>query len=465
MNKNLFFQELKSKKVGIIGLGVSHTNLVHFLLAKDIDVTVLDKRDEQDLGDDCKLLTSKGAKFILGSTYLDDLTQFDVVFRTPGMYYLIEPLTKARENGVVVTSEMEVFFELCPCQTYALTGSDGKTTTTTLIGEFLKASGKTVHVGGNIGRALLPIIDEIKEDDICVVELSSFQLISMRNSPNISVITNLSPNHLDVHKDMEEYTNAKVNIIAHQSAFSRTVLNYDNQPTVDLAPIVRGELLWFSCKEKVPQGVYLDKDGYIVSVYKGVETKIMHRKIIKIKGIHNIANFMTAICATLGVIDQEIIRKLARDFAGVEHRIEFVREIEGVRYYNDSIATSPSRTISGLNAFREKVILIAGGYDKNLSYEPLAPVICSKVKNLILIGATSTKILDALKSHKDYEKRNAKDKLHITRASTLEDAVATARVLAESGDIVMLSPASASFDMYKNFEERGVHYKKLVNEL
>lgn len=461
MNINVFFAELKSKKVGIIGLGVSHTDLVSFLLKRDIDVTILDKREKSSIGEDYDKLSNQGAKFILGEKYLEDLSKFDVIFRTPGMYYLSKELTKARENGVIVTSEMEVFFDLCPCKTYALTGSDGKTTTTTLIGEFLKASGKTVHVGGNIGRALLPIIDTIKEDDVCVVELSSFQLISMRKSPTISVITNIQPNHLDVHADMEEYTQAKVNIIAHQNAFSRTVLNLDNQATVDLSGMVRGELLWFSRKNEVENGVYLSNEGDIISSYKGEKTKIMHMNDIKIMGIHNVENYMTAISATLGEVSPDVIKRVAREFNGVEHRIELVRELDGVRYYNDSIATSPTRTISGLNSFEQKITIIAGGYDKNLSYEPLAPIVCKKVKNIILLGATASKIEKAIREDKDF----ATSEVNIINVKTLEDAVQKAKEISKSGDVVSLSPASASFDMYRNFEERGNHYKRLINAL
>lgn len=461
MYRDSSLNQLKGKKVGIIGLGVSHTDLVYFLIEKGISVTVLDKRDASSIGEDYVKLAEKGADFILGEGYLQKLEQFDVIFRTPGMYYLCEELTQARKKGVVVTSEMEVFFDLCPCKTYALTGSDGKTTTTTLIGEFLKASGKTVHVGGNIGRALLPIIDTITENDVCVVELSSFQLISMKKSPDIAVITNISPNHLDVHGDMEEYTQAKVNVIAHQNAFSRTVLNLDNQATVELSPIVRGELCWFSRKEKVSSGVYLNELGEICSVYKGVENKIMHKDDIKIMGMHNVENFMTAITATLSEVEPAIVKKVAMEFNGVEHRIELVRELEGVRYYNDSIATSPTRTISGLNSFEQKITIIAGGYDKNLSYEPLAPIVCEKVKNLILLGATAPKIEKAVLEDKNFSTSN----VNIVMVDTLEEAVAKAKELSTTGDVVSLSPASASFDMYRNFEERGHHYKRIVNAL
>lgn len=460
-NIDIFFTQLKTKKVGIIGLGVSHTDLVYFLLERDINVTVLDKRDSTSISEDYNRLLDKGAKFALGDNYLEGLSTFDVVFRTPGVYYLCDELTKARENGVVVTSEMEVFFDLCPCKIYALTGSDGKTTTTTLIGEFLKASGKTVHVGGNIGRALLPIIDTIGQEDVCVVELSSFQLISMRKSPHVAVITNIQPNHLDVHADMEEYTQAKVNIISHQNAFTRTVLNLDNQATVDLAPIVRGELLWFSRKNTTSSGVYLNNSGEIYSSYRGVDTKIMDMSDIKLRGIHNVENYMTAITATLGEVEPAIIQKVAREFNGVEHRIELVRELAGVRYYNDSIATSPTRTISGLNSFEENVTLIAGGYDKNLSYEPLAPIICQRVKNLILLGATASKIEDATRKDKSF----TASEVNIINVQTLEEAVTKAQEITKAGEVVTLSPASASFDLYRNFEQRGQHYKRLVDQL
>ncbi|MFZ2538410.1 MAG: UDP-N-acetylmuramoyl-L-alanine--D-glutamate ligase, partial [Oscillospiraceae bacterium] len=366
MNRTEFFENLKDKKVGIIGLGVSHFDLICLLLKKGIDVTVLDKREIAELGEQYETLNSLGAKFLLGQEYLESLADFDIVFRTPGLYFLSEKLTEARKNGVVITSEMEVFFSICPCKIYAVTGSDGKTTSTTLIGEMLKAQGKTVYVGGNIGRALLPMIEQINESDICVVEVSSFQLISMRPSPDVAVITNIAPNHLDVHKDMEEYISAKMNLIAHQNAFSRTVLNMDNEETFKLAHLVRGEDCYFSIKTAPHNGSYLDKDGYLVRVKNGVENKILHKSEIKLPGMHNVENYLCAISAVNGEVDDEAIIQVATQFGGVEHRIEYVKTIEGVRYYNDSIATSPTRTIAGLNAFDQKLIIIAGGYDKKI---------------------------------------------------------------------------------------------------
>lgn len=459
MNKERFFNDLKNKKVAVIGIGVSHTDMVAFFLSKGIGVTVLDKRDENALGEDYVFLKSKGAEFLLGDSYLDSLCDFDVIFRTPGMYFLSEQLIKAREQGVAVTSEMEMFFELCPCKTFALTGSDGKTTTTTLIGEMFKAEGKRVHVGGNIGRALLPIIDEITPDDIAVVELSSFQLISMRRSPDVAVITNIAPNHLDVHKDMNEYIEAKINLISHQNAFSRTVLNMDNQTTFELTRFVRGELAYFSRKQIPTTGSYLNSDGHLCRIKNGKEEKLLHYSQILIPGMHNVENYLAAIAAVGQDVSRDAIVKIAENFGGVEHRIEYVRTLDGVKYYNNSIASSPTRTIAELYSFNQKIVVIAGGYDKKIPYEPLAPALCKKAKLLILLGATADKIEAAVKECDQF----AESGLEIIRVSTMEEAVKTAREMTTSGDIVSLSPASASFDMYKNFEERGQHYKKLVN--
>lgn len=462
MKVEIFFNSLANKKIGIIGLGVSHYDLVSYFLSKGLDVTVLDKREQSDLGDDYNTLTEKGAKFILGSDYLDRLTEFDIVFRTPGMYFLSERLQYAKNSGVIVTSEMEVFFALCNCKIYAVTGSDGKTTTTTLIGEMLSRAGKRVHIGGNIGRAMLPIIEEIKDTDVCVIELSSFQLISMRSSPNVAVITNIAPNHLDVHKDMDEYVNAKINIIAHQNAFSRTVLNLDNEATARLYKMVRGDLTFFSRRQISFNGAFVDSDGVLCYNRYGKIQKILHQSEILLPGMHNVENYLAAITAVKDDdVSDEDIRAVAKTFGGVEHRIEYVKTVDGVQYYNDSIATSPTRTIAGLNSFDKKLIIIAGGYDKKIPYDKLGPVLCDRVKKLILLGATADKIEAAVKGSKNY----SADEIEIIRVETLEQAVQTAKEKASDGDIVSLSPASASFDLYKNFEERGNHFKRLVNEL
>ena len=462
MNKiKAFFEEIKQKRVAFIGTGVSHTQLIEKFREKGIGVTVLDKRTADKFQETYDKLSALGVKFVLGEQYLDSLTDFDVVFRTPGMYFNNPALVKAREAGVVITSEMEVFFDLCPCRIYAVTGSDGKSTSTTLIAEILAAHGLTVHKGGNIGKALLPIIEDIQESDVAVVELSSFQLISMRKSPDVALITNITPNHLDVHGKMEEYTQSKTNLIIHQNAFSRTVLNYDNPGTRALAPLVRGKLCWFSRREIVPCGAFLREDGVLCYNDHGNITPILHKDDIRIPGMHNVENFLGVIAVLWGAVDVQDIVKVAREFGGVEHRIEFVRELKGVKWYNDSIATSPTRVLAGLRSFDQKLIVLAGGYDKKIPFEPMAETVCDRVKLLILMGVTADKIEAAVKGAKNYDPAN----IQILHADSMEQAVQLAYENAKEGDIVTLSPACASFDWYPNFEVRGQHFKRLVKEL
>ena len=456
-----FFNEIKDKRIAFIGTGVSHLDLIKMFLGKSLNVTVCDKKSAEQLGEAYNELKALGAGFSLGENYLDEIFKCDIIFRTPGMYYNSPVLTEARSKGIVVTSEMEVFFDLCPCKIYAVTGSDGKTTTTTLISELLQESGKTVYKGGNIGRALLPLIEQINDDDAAVVELSSFQLISMRKAPDTAVITNIAPNHLDVHGTMEEYIDSKKNLIAHQNAFSKTVLNLDNEATNALSPIVRGRLVKFSRLSVPEYGSFLDNNGNLCYNDGGKVTVIMNKSDIRIPGIHNVENYLTAIAAVWGEVSTEAMIKVAREFNGVEHRIEFVRELDGVKYYNDSIATSPTRVMAGLNSFDRKLIVIAGGYDKKIPFEPMAKLVNEKVKALILLGITADKIEKAVTGYEGY----SEDNLKIYRVSTLEEAVAKARELAVNGDVITLSPACASFDMYPNFEARGNHYKNIVKEL
>ena len=457
-----FFESIKDKRVAFIGAGVSHLELIRLFLSKGINAVVCDKKDKDSFDKTVyEELSSKGADFSLGEKYLDEIFNCDIVFRTPGMYYYNEALTKARKMGIAVTSEMEVFFDLCPCTIFGVTGSDGKTTSTTLISEFLKTEGRRVHLGGNIGRALLPIIETINEDDVAVVELSSFQLISMRKSPDISVVTNITPNHLDVHGTMEEYIDAKCNILRHQNAFSRTVLNYENEETMKLADMVRGKLVNFSLKREIERGAFLREDGMLCYKENGEVTEVVHKDQIKIPGIHNVDNYLTAISAVWGMVSVDSIVNVAENFGGVEHRIEFVRERNGVRWYNDSIATSPTRVIAGLKSFDQKIIIIAGGYDKKIPFEPMAKPVNDHVKTLILMGATADKIEKAVTECDEYPASG----LQIVHVGSMEEAVKKADEIAAEGDIVSLSPACASFDLYRMFEDRGNHFKKLVNEL
>ena len=453
MRYDEYFCSLRGKKILVMGLGVSNRPLVRMLLAYGCNVTGCDKTPLENFDDELCQLQALGCKMKVGEGYLDDLCA-DIVFRTPGMHPNIPALKALRDNGAEVTSEMEVFFELCPCAILAVTGSDGKTTTTTLISEMLKASGKKVWLGGNIGTPLLPVIDQIQESDYAVVELSSFQLMDMHRSPHVAVVTNLAPNHLDVHKDMEEYIQAKVNLFRYQSKNDILIVNADNDITSRFAG--NGSTRYFSYTGKVKTGTYLDGD----IIYRN-GTPVLDKKEIVIPGEHNVENYMTAILAVDGLVEDETIRQVARTFGGVEHRIEFVREIDGVRFYNDSIASSPTRTIAGLKSFRQKVILLAGGYDKKIPYDVLGPHIVEHVKAVYLCGATGNKIREAVENTPGYQPGFPE----LITCLDLKDATLKAAADAKSGDVVLMSPASASFDQFKNFEVRGNYFKALVKEL
>ena len=452
-----YLNSLKNKTVAVIGIGVSNTPLLRLLLKNGIAVTACDKRLREDLGALADELEQGGAKLQLGADYLEGLDQ-DVIFRTPGMRPDVPQLLAAKEKGSVITSEMEVFFDVCPCSIIAVTGSDGKTTTTTMIAELLRASGRTVHVGGNIGKPLLSEAGDMNSSDSVVLELSSFQLMTMTKSPHICVVTNLSPNHLDMHKGMEEYVASKENIFLYQSEHDVAVFNLDNDITREQASRAKGAVRMFSRCSTVENGVYLRGDE-IVRCHDGVETVVMTTADIKLPGIHNVENYMAAVAALDGLVDDETIRTFAREFGGVEHRIELVRTLEGVRYYNDSIASSPTRTIAGLRSFKEKLILIAGGYDKNIPFDELGPEVVERVKVLVLCGATADKIRAAVEAAPGYEA----GKPVIATASDLTEAAELARRHAVEGDVVTLSPACASFDQFPNFMARGKAFKAIVN--
>ena len=459
MDCKQFFETLNGKKIAMCGIGISNTPLILSFLEKGARVIACDRRTREQIGENADMLERAGAELKLGENYLENL-EVDVIFRTPGMSFNLPELENARKKGIAVTSEMEVFFDLCPATIFAVTGSDGKTTTTTLIAKMLEADGKRVHVGGNIGKPLLPEIEDIKPDDFVVVELSSFQLISMRKSPDIAVVTNVAPNHLDVHKDMDEYVEAKKNVLLHQNAFSRTILNRDNDITEGFRKYVRGQSLGFSMERRLKNGAWLDDKGYLNMSYRGIDVPVINRDDIAIIGDHNVANYLAAISAVWGYVGVDSIVKVAREFGGVEHRNELVREVNGVKYYNDSIASSPTRTIAGLKSFSQKVILIAGGYDKHIPFEPLMPHLVERVKTLYLCGATADKIENCLKNYSGFE-----GSPEIVRVKDIEEAVKQAQKSSVSGDIVTLSPACASFDSYKNFADRGNHFKEVVNKL
>ena len=445
-----FFEALQGKKIAVLGLGVSNRPLVRLLLEFGCQVTGCDKTPREKLDEEVLLLEREGCRLRVGEGYLDGL-EADVVFRTPGMHPGNPAIEALRRRGAEITSEMEVFFEVAPCFIVAVTGSDGKTTTTTLIAEMLKAEGKTVWLGGNIGTPLLPLCREMKKDDYAVVELSSFQLMDMKRSPQRAVVTNLAPNHLDVHKDMEEYVQAKKNIFRFQNPGDLLVLNADNAITASFTG--RGETHFFSRKNRT--NCVWEENGVI---YRRGE-KVLASEEILIPGTHNVENYMAAIAAVDGLVRDETIRQVARNFGGVEHRIELVRVKDGVKFYNDSIASSTSRTIAGLRSFTQKVILIAGGYDKHIPYDVLGPEICAHVSKLFLCGATAGKIRAAV------EQAEQPEKPEITDCGDFENAVRNAAAAAKAGDIVLMSPASASFDQFKNFMVRGECFKRIVKEL
>ena len=443
-----FFASLGGKRVAVLGLGVSNRPLVRLLLEFGCSVVGCDRTPREKLEEEVLELEKLGCKLHVGDRYLDGV-EADVVFRTPGMHPGNPAVQALKERGAEITSEMEVFFEVAPCHLIAVTGSDGKTTTTTLIAEMLRAAGKTVWLGGNIGTPLLPLARQMKKEDFAVVELSSFQLMDMRRSPQRALITNLAPNHLDIHKDMEEYVDAKKNIFRYQKEGDLLVLNADNPITASLRG--PGETRFFS---RLGEGDVCIRDGIIC---RG-DTPVLPVSDILLPGVHNVENYMAAIAMVEGLASDEDIRQVAQTFGGVEHRIELVRVKDGVRYYNDSIASSPTRTIAGLRSFPEKVILIAGGYDKHIPYDPLGPEICAHVKKLFLNGATGPKIREAVE-------RCPGEKPEMADCPDFASAVKAAAEAAEPGDVVLMSPASAAFDQFKNFMVRGNYFKELVKEL
>lgn len=465
-----YFDNLKGKKVAFVGMGVANVPCAEFLAKLGVDVYACDKRDKEYIGIDiCKRLEELGVNFSLGEDYLKILPDMDLVFRSHGILPFQNPwIGECTERGQKVTTEMEVFFNLCPSKIIAITGSNGKTTTTTLISKMLKAEGYKVYLGGNIGKALMPELETITENDIAVVELSSFQLLTMGNlvnSPDIAVVTNIECTHQDHHISLDEYVDAKRNILIYQNSDCRTILNADcdysigNRVYHDMRYDVRGQLAEFSIKHPVSNGAYMKDNGEIVYSDNGSETFIMSKDDIIIPGSHNIENYCTAISAVWGLVEPDNMVKIAKTFGGVEHRIEFVREFNGVRYYNDSIATSPSRVISGLRAFGKKIIVIMGGSDKGNDMSEMVPDILKYVKLLVLNGATADKIYNTIINYDDYENSG----LEIIKTDNLENALNIAKDKAESGDIVSLCPACPAFDQFKTFEYRGRRFKELVN--
>ncbi len=457
MDFETYLEGLQGKTAAVIGIGVSNRPLIELLLRRHVAVTARDRKNWEALGPLADELAAMGCRFRLGEDYLQDLTE-DIIFRTPGLRPDVPEIAAAVARGSVLTSEMEAFFEVCPCHMIAITGSDGKTTTSTIISELLKAEDKTVWLGGNIGHPLLCDTPRMRPEDYAVLELSSFQLMTMKRSPAIAVVTNLSPNHLDVHKSYQEYIEAKENVFLHQGKDGVTVFNADNADSQVSARKAPGEVRWFSRQGRVENGVFLE-DGVLYQAEGGSVTPILPISDIALPGMHNVENYMAAFAAVRGLVSAETMDAVARSFHGVEHRIERIRVRRGVRWYNDSIASSPSRTIAGLRSFTEKVILIAGGKDKGISYDAIGPEINEHVKLLLLCGKTAGVIREAVEQAENYHG------LEILDVADYHEAVAIADARSQPGDVVILSPASTSFDRFANFMERGRVFKDIVNAL
>lgn len=458
-----FKEFIKEKYVAIMGMGVSNTPLIKYLLDLDVNITVFDKKTEEEL--DKALIEEyalQGVNFSLGDDYLEKLHGYDIIFRTPGMRPDSPYIVKEIERGAKLTSEIEMLIELCPSRIVAVTGSDGKTTTTTLIYKMLSEEGYNCYLGGNIGVPLFARIDEMKPEDFVILELSSFQLMTLEKCPHIAVVTNVSPNHLDVHKSYEEYIDAKKNIFKNQNSDDILVINYSNEITNSFSNEAKGEVRFFTTKAKISSGVMLE-DEKIKIVNENEKIDVIDVKDILLIGIHNVENACTAIAAVKDLVSIESINNVLTTFRGVEHRNEFVRELDGVKWYNDSIGSSPTRTIAGLASFKEKVILIAGGYDKHLDYTDMGSYIIDHVKVLVLLGQTKEKIKEA--TLMEIKNRGGDIGLPIIECDSLEETVKVAARYAKSGDNVFFSPASASFDMFKNFVERGNKFKDLVKDL
>ena len=459
MDYTAYLASLSGKRIGVIGFGVSNVPLVEALLSAGCDVTVCDQRNLASLGENGKRAKANGAKFCLGADYLEHL-DFDVIFRTPGVLPTVPQLEAAKKGGALLTSEMEAFCALCPCKIIAITGSDGKTTTSTVTAELLKHAGYTVHLGGNIGTPLFTRLPEIQPTDLAVLELSSFQLHSMFCQPDVAIITNLAPNHLDVHSDYQDYVTAKQNIYRNQRPDQVLILNRKDALTDQFAAEAPGIVRFFSSVGPVENGAYVE-NGVIYRALHGKAEMILNSAEIRIPGAHNVENYMAAFAALEGLISNEDCVAVAKAFPGVPHRMELVREVSGVRFYNDSIASSPSRTIAGLHAWPAPPILMLGGHDKHIPFDELGDEVCLHAKAVVLCGETAQPIREAIIKSKYYDP----EMLPVAEKDDFREAIEVAYAMAQPGDLVALSPACSSFDKFKNFAERGDTFRSIVDQL
>ena len=466
ISTNSTYSELADKNVAIIGLGIEGVALCDFLIDKVSTITVLDELDPISLKEkvDSKLYTKilkilendKIVK-IFGEKYMDSLLDFDLVFRSPSIYFSDPKLLSAKDSGVQISSQMNLFFDLCPCKIIGVTGTKGKGTTASLIFDILNyKKAQRVYLAGNIGYPAITLIPEIKSDDIVILELSNFQLADLQKSPNIAVVTNLYIDHLDYHKSSEEYHAAKFNILAHQRKGDIAILN--KKATFAAADLVKveSEIKYFgrSTEDAI---VYQDK---VILDPAGRDLEICKLSEIKLFGQHNLENIAAATLAAdcLG-IDIGVISAAIKQFVGLPHRLELVREIEGIKFINDSFATNPEPTIAAIESFQNDKIMILGGSSKGADFHSLAnAIVTNNVDTVVLIGREASRIKEALLD----------EGFLGTAIDNLRDfdaAVGSAYDAAKAGDVIILSPACASFDMFKNYKDRGDKFKAAVLNL
>lgn len=431
-------EDLKNKKIAILGLGVNNQKLAEYFKKQGIDFQVFDGWKSPD-------------------ELVGKIDTFDIVFRTPGLPYKSQAIQQAKGKGVQIYSQTKLFFDLCPCPIIGITGTKGKGTTATLISRILEKSDKKAWPGGNIGRDPFEFLDEVNKNDFAVLELSSFQLQDMEASPHVAVVLKITPEHMDYHKSFEEYVDAKKNIVRFQTAADYAILNYDNEVSRSFADITEAAVYWNSIQQEVKPGCYIKDDKIFLD-----GSEVMPTSQVRLIGVFNLENVTAAIAAVsaCGVKDPEIIKQAVSEFKGLEHRLEFVREAGGVKFYNDSFSTTPQTAIAAISAFDAPVILIVGGSDKGADYRGLGRIIAdSKIKALVPFGITGPKIAELAR------KAGFQGRIAEVNLGGIETIVLEANKLAEPGDVVLLSPASASFDMFANYKHRGELFKKFVQKL
>lgn len=456
-----FNQYLKNRKVAILGLDISHLPLISYMNQIGAVVTVFDDRTIEELPrQSSETLGRYQMESFIGKDNLSHLENFDIIFRLPSILPTKEELQAETNRGAIVTSEIEMFMEMCPCKMIGVTGSDGKTTTATMISEILKAGEYRCHLIDNSKGNLFNKLSEIEENDICILELSSLQLMEMNVSPDIAVVTNISQDNPKEFSDFDEYINAKRRIFREQNEQGILILNYDNEYARRFAHEAIGKVIFFSSKEKLDNGIIVD-NGIIKECEDRLRKHILNTKDTLLKGLHSYENMCAALAVAKYFVPVEVSKKAICDFKGVEHSLEFVREINGVKWYNDASSSFPIRTVTSLKSFEEDVILIAGGRDQNLDYTCMAKPIVDKVSSLILIGGTSDKIFDIAKE----ELENQNKSIPIYVCDEFSQVVAIAHRIAKQGQSILFSPASKRFDKFDSYAEIGNRFKQLVNEI